>query len=71
MDRLLRKPDVKDATGLSSSSIYKLMKAGKFPRAVQLTGHCVAWKESEIAGWIDSRCPAAETNVTEINLTER
>ena len=35
-DRLLRRREVEDMTGLSRSSIYRLMKLGLFPRPVKV-----------------------------------
>lgn len=54
-DRLLRLADVRAATGLSRSTIYKLMRAGDFPQSVQLTPKLVAWWESEVTAWWQNR----------------
>lgn len=51
----LRRPAVQELTGLSRSTIYDLMNKGLFPRPVKLTGKAVAWPESEISAWLDSR----------------
>jgi prophage regulatory protein len=51
---LLRRPDVERRTGLSRSTIYARMAAGKFPQAVSL-GRAVAWVEAEIDAWIEER----------------
>lgn len=58
-DRLLRLPEVETATGLKKSSIYSLMRAGEFPRAVKLTARCVAWPESQVLGFIQARINAS------------
>jgi prophage regulatory protein len=61
MHRFLRRPDVEKATGLTRSSIYELMAAGKFPKPVPLTGgQAVAWIESEIIAWQKHRIAARE-----------
>jgi prophage regulatory protein len=57
-DIMLRRPEVQEITGLSRSTIYKLMQEGNFPRPVKLTGKAVAWRESVITDWLTSR-PAA------------
>lgn len=51
-DRLLRIPDVEVASGLKKSTIYLLMKRGKFPRCVQITPRCVAWPETAMLQWV-------------------
>ena len=55
--RLLRLPDVCRITGLRRSRIYELEKAGLFPkrRKLVLGGRAVAWLESEILSWVESR----------------
>ena len=54
-DKMLRRPIVEDMTGLGRSTIYDLMAKGQFPRPVKLTGRAVAWPESEVAAWLESR----------------
>lgn len=56
--KYLRRADVQEITGLSRSSIYKLVKEGDFPRPIKLTGRAVAWPEKAVADWLASR-PAA------------
>jgi len=53
-ERLLRIDDVCYLTGLGRSTIYTRIQQGAFPPAVQLLDTCVAWRESEIAAWIDA-----------------
>jgi prophage regulatory protein len=57
-DKHLRLPAVQEATGLGRSTIYALIARGEFPRAVKLTGKAVAWPESRIAEWLQSRVGA-------------
>ena len=53
---LLRLPAVRELTGYSRSSIYGLMKIGKFPASVRLAGGgAVAWRSAEIKGWIEAQ----------------
>lgn len=54
-DRLLRLPDVEAATGCKKSTIYLLIKQGKFPKGVAITGRMVAWPESAILQWVQDR----------------
>lgn len=53
--RLLRLPAVIERTGLGRDSVYRLGKAGLFPRPRKLTERSSAWREDEIQEWIDSR----------------
>ena len=54
-DRLLRLPDVEAVTGCKKSTIYSLMKAGKFPRCVRITARMAAWPESAVLTWVQAR----------------
>lgn len=53
-ERLMRRKEVEQVTSLSRSTIYKYMSEGIFPKPVRL-GSRVAWKESDIRDWIESR----------------
>ena len=54
-DRLLRLPDVEATTGCKKSTIYKLMKEGKFPSCVRITARMAAWPESAVLQWVQAR----------------
>lgn len=41
--------------GYKPWNIYRLIRAGEFPQPVKLGERAVAWKESAIREWIDSR----------------
>ena len=61
-DRLLRRREVEELTGLSRASIYRLMRSGSFPLPVRVSATAVRWKASDIAVWIESR-PVAESEL--------
>ena len=54
-DKLLRRPEVEARTGLSRSTIYAWLQRGEFPKPVKLGTRLVAWRESDIAAWLESR----------------
>ncbi len=45
---------VKTKTSLSSSSIYRLIAEGRFPRSIHVFRRRVAWIESEVQDWVDA-----------------
>ena len=53
-DRLIRMPEVMQITSLSRTQIYRLIAAGTFPKQRRISHKVAAWKESEIAAWVDS-----------------
>ena len=54
-DRLLRRPEVEVQTGLTRSTIYRLMRAGEFPEPLKLGPRAVRWRATEIESWIAER----------------
>lgn len=57
MSKILRLKQVQECTGLSRSSIYALLKDGKFPQSLKLSERSIGWHEEEIQSWINSRKP--------------
>lgn len=53
--RIIRMKEVAARTGLNRTTIWRLERAGNFPRRRQLGGGSVGWVESEIDEWIASR----------------
>lgn len=53
--RLLRMPEVCRQTGLGKSSIYRMIQSGLFPAPKRLGARTVAWLQSEVDAWIQSR----------------
>lgn len=53
--RLIYFPELRKLTGLSRSTIWKLEKAGRFPRRRLVTDRRVGWIFEEVASWISSR----------------
>ena len=51
-DRIIRLPTVLDRTGLSRSTLYRKIEAGRFPKQVAISIHGAGWYESQINRWI-------------------
>jgi prophage regulatory protein len=56
---LIRLPQVKEATGLSKSTIYSRIAEGTFPKQIPLGPRLVVWVESDIQNWIAEQVSAA------------
>ena len=54
-ERLLRRREAERITGMSRSTIYRLMQEEAFPRPVRVGPGAVRWKLSDISAWIESR----------------
>lgn len=57
---LLRLPEVISRTGRSRSRIYADVRAGNFPKPVNIGPRAVAWLDSEISDWIANRASQRE-----------
>ena len=53
--RLLRFGEVRQRTGLSRSTIWRMERSGVFPKRVKVSINVVAWREDEVSAWIRSK----------------
>lgn len=53
--KFLRIGQVMQLTGLSRMTIYRLELAGEFPKRRRLSKNSVAWLDTELAQWAESR----------------
>ena len=54
-DTLMRRRAVEQRTGLGTTTLYKMMNQGTFPRPLRIGTRAVRWPESEIEEWISTR----------------
>lgn len=54
-ERFIRINEVLQATGLSRTTLYRLISRGSFPPPVQISDSAVAWRGSEVLAWMESR----------------
>lgn len=61
-DRLLTMADLinEKIVPYSKPTIYQMIREGRFPRQVRLGPNRVAWRRSEVLGWIDERAAERE-----------
>jgi prophage regulatory protein len=52
-NRFLTFKQVRDLTGLSRSTIWRLERAGKFPRHHRISPNRVAWDQEAISRWME------------------
>lgn len=55
----LRLPQVIQRTGISRSAIYKMVAEGAFPKPIRIGARAVAWVESDVESWSESRIVAS------------
>lgn len=63
-DKILRLPDVKRATGLCRTTIYRMVKEQKFAAPIKLSKKAIGWPESVVDQWIQQRIAARRCDIT-------
>jgi len=58
-ERFIRERERQLLTGISRTTAWRLEQQAKFPKRIQLTRNCVAWRLSEIEAWIAERIAEA------------
>lgn len=60
---LIRLPEVQRRTGYSKAWIYRLMSQKRFPTSVKIGTRAIAFVESEIDEWINTRIEESRKEV--------
>ena len=58
--RIIRRHELTDKVGYCLGHIYRLERAGEFPRRVQLGRRAVGWVEEEVENWLRERMDARD-----------
>jgi len=59
-DYLLRRKAVEQQSGLSRATIYRMIKADKFPRPLSIGTGAVRWRQSDLTAWQQSLSTTVE-----------
>lgn len=54
-DDILRRHDLKKATGLSLATIYRMIARGDFPKPIKLSLQAVGWQRGAVSAWLAGR----------------
>ena len=57
--RFIRLPQVLEMTALSTSTIYRWMTDGTFPKQIQLGSRSVVWNERDVIDWMNQQIATA------------
>jgi prophage regulatory protein len=49
LDRILRPREVLELEGISRTTLWRLVKAGAYPKPVQITPNTIGWFRSDVA----------------------
>ncbi len=65
-NEFLRWPRVRQLTGLSRSTVWRLEKSGQFPARRKLSANSVGWSLIELQAWMQSRSAATALAASEV-----
>lgn len=68
---LWRLDRVLEYTSIARATLYRMIHAGTFPEAVQLTDRLVAWRAADVIAWARSRPRAAGVEPAELANARR
>lgn len=54
-DRIMTPKETIAVTSYSRASLYRLMKAGKFPKSLKLGDAKIGWLEKDVLAWISDK----------------
>lgn len=60
--KVLKYQDLHGMFGFCRSTLYRMEKAGRFPKRIRLGSRSVGWNEDEVMAWLNTR-PRGFTNV--------
>ena len=60
LTQFYRLPAIKEKLGISSSNIWRMVKAGKFPKPIKLSSNCTAWNAIDVEAWAQERIAASK-----------
>jgi len=55
LEKFIMLPQVQEIVPYSASHLWRLEYAGQFPQRVRLGGNRVAWLQSEVNSWVESK----------------
>ena len=55
LEKFIMLPQVREVVPYSASHLWRLERAGQFPKRVRLGGNRVAWVQSEVSAWVESK----------------
>ena len=61
-EQLLNRRMVLECMGFSTATLYRLISKSQFPGAIAISPGRVAWRESEIVKWLETRRSPSSTN---------
>ena len=58
--RIIRTEDLTSRLGLSRATIFRNVKAGRFPAPIKISQRAIGWRIDEVEAWIAARVATSE-----------
>ena len=58
--RIIRTEDLTRRLGLSRATIFRNVKAGRFPAQIKISQRAIGWRFDEVEAWIAARAATSE-----------
>ena len=55
LEKFIMLPQVQEIVPYSASHLWRLERAGQFPKRIRLGGNRVAWLQSEVSAWVEGK----------------
>jgi prophage regulatory protein len=68
MVTVLRRRQVQAKTGLPTTSLYRLISRGQFPRPIMLGVKSVGWLSTEVDDWLRSRVENRDAHAAPLEM---
>lgn len=65
---MIRERELRERLGISHSTIWRMLRAGKFPAPVRISQRVKAWRAADVERWLAER---AGESVHEITADDR
>lgn len=63
---ILRLRTVMERTGLTRSTLYRMIQLGAFPKQLRISRRCIGWREYELEEWLQDPAGYVRDNQAEI-----
>lgn len=51
LDSYFKLPEIKAIAKVSTSTIYRWMEEGTFPKPIKMSRNCVRWRAADVRAW--------------------
>lgn len=55
MENIYRKRELLEGLQISSVTLWRWVRAGRFPKPIRLGPNTVGWLKNEVSAWLESR----------------